>query len=327
MRMPETIPISTRELIWNLPELLEGDEPVLKRPAVRDYLRTDPAARAALLAVAEMANALTGASEWMHRMPTVVPRVLSRPVQVAKRYFAAELVDVLFEVARSLVDAKARSSGIYCQRGDADRPRNRDELATAAIAKLSEALTTESHDLPSMLRSAREAQEAQGLLQACDTLSPGLGGVAYLRLFDRDLSFHASSGTRWIALARTACFPPIRASALVRAAICRATAGHFASAFELDWQATRIAPGEWTAQYHAALHGALAGRDAEATRAMDDWIAAAGSSDMISTVFACGIRSDAASWSKALGASPIVRRAALTRQPAKLRRAFDEVLS
>ena len=103
---------AARDLVYRLPELLEGPEPVLERPQVKEYLQTNPEMQGALLAVGEMARALALGSDRPPSLPRSTARILSRPVQTARTYFAQELATVLFDQGVAHYSRATRELGI-----------------------------------------------------------------------------------------------------------------------------------------------------------------------------------------------------------------------
>ena len=102
-------PFDVKRMIRDLPELLEGPEPILGTAAAKETIRSDPEARAMLTAAAMTAATLTKMSPRATRRPIIREPGLLRSVEQARKFFATRLVESVFDVALNRLESRSGS--------------------------------------------------------------------------------------------------------------------------------------------------------------------------------------------------------------------------
>ncbi|MBI4879914.1 MAG: hypothetical protein HY812_09690 [Planctomycetes bacterium] len=335
---PEPVPVAARDLIWHLPELLEGTDPVLARPQVREYLKTDPAAGASIEAVALLAQAMSRGAQRVRSLPRATLRPLTRPVEKARRFFKKELVDLLFDAGLAEFDEATKATGLAFDSHLASRSPRCAEGLSRPIDDLARSLELDPRSfLPAevlaILGSERcshvgrpSLARAERLMRACDATLPGLDGVRFYLVLVPQLQGTPSDVSVWLDYAASSRTMFTTHAGLAQAAHAAVVAGRPDQAVDLSQRAQRLSPGSILVPYFVALYGALAGQlDALPSR-VAEWSSSIGSSRAVVDLAATQVRSDAALWLRVrdLHSDALLRMAA--RLPAALAMAFDKVM-
>jgi len=336
MRPPEPVDLSVKELIAHLPELLEGREPILSRENVREYVRRDPAAGAALQAVAHVARSVSEASDWMHTLPAASAAILTRPVATAKKHFKKEMVDLMFAVALSEFEQatwKAGCSFDSCAGGvQESQPIDLEHTA----AELAEALGLPG-TLPAGLSRFLSEQRPRDpirsglvrtghLMSACEELRPGRDGV----LFYRRLVPQLLEGTRdprgWVEFAEASAGWFCRKSGLCRAADDALHTGEFDLAVEMSELADWYSPSSWFPVYALVLIRCLTGDRQAMAFDVERFRELLSASDAWNDFSLRQVQLDHQLWSRAALDNPRIVEAAASRMPQTLAMSLEEVL-
>jgi len=323
---PDLVPVSVRDLIEHLPELLAGSEPVLRREAVRTYLRANPDASSAILAVAHAARAMRSASDWMRALPRHAGARLCRPLEIARKYFRKELVGLLFDVGLADFEEASERLGLALdRRATAGRAGPPPDL-TRVTGQLAEALGLDA--LPAAL-PAHDPDDplarAEQLMAACDDLIPGLFGVRFYRLFLPQLRTGKSDSRAWMRYVDEAPGASDKYAGLCRAARAHLLEGRPEVAADLSAQAGAHAPHSTFPPYSAALCRGWMNAPDRMADSLNRWLEQIGPFPVRAQLGARQVRSDRHLW------RPILRRteAALERVrdglPEPIATAFQEI--
>lgn len=207
-------PLSGRDLIRYLPDLLTGKEPVFDDPAVQRFITQDPEGRAAVGLIADTAAALTVAHDRVATQTYAAIKPLRESVLAAKKYAKRQLADLLFyEGMRRWQAAKHRQNILVSFdyqtdpfEGRLPDTKDMDQLAYIANAPTA---ATKNLCLPSSSSTDRLDPKdiAQGALQCFTsdaTLVPGREGTQFMRM-SCELETHGRRGRpkRWLVAAAT----------------------------------------------------------------------------------------------------------------------------
>ncbi|MFH0944883.1 MAG: hypothetical protein V2A76_06765 [Planctomycetota bacterium] len=283
MMLPDLAPIKTRELVWHLPELLEGREPVLERPQVVEYLKTDAEARATLLAVAEVARTLIAGTERRPRLPRRTIVQMSRPVETAVRYFKTQMVELLFKVGLDQFERATWEMGFaYDSHAQRSPSRLRGDLSTVpqrlmdSLGLTSRSLGEHEDHVRTMTALLGEESEdglahALALVKACDVLLPGRDVPRYYLIEIPSISRPSNDVGIWLQYLSEATNSRTRAAGLSKLADILREQGEYGLAEEASEQAVLCEPQSMVLLFRSALGGALVGDQRLAERRLSCW--------------------------------------------------------
>jgi len=283
MMLPDPAPISTRELVWHLPELLEGSEPVLERPQVVQYLKTNAEARATLLAVAEVARTVIAGSERRPRLPRRTIVQMSRPVETAIRYFKVQMVELLFRVGLDQFERVTWELGMaYGSHALRSSPPPRGDLS-AVPQRLMDSLGLTARSLGEQKDHVRTMatllgegtqeglQHALDLMRACDVLFPGREVPRYYLIEIPSIGRPSNDVRTWLKYVSDATRSNTRAAGLSKAANILREQGEYGLAARASEQAVLHDPQTMLLQFHSALGGALIGDARMLEQRLSSW--------------------------------------------------------
>lgn len=264
--MVEAVPLSPRELIRHLPDLLAGEEPGLDNPRVTDFLVEHPTARIAVTAASCLSHALRDGMS---------SRGLDRPTRLTMEALAAplrrEMALLSFRAGVAELEVYAKKNDI-AYRGFAEKVASENPyypLSPAECEALGELV--DSIALSPLLAWA-ENPPSQGSLVTSMTL------LAHARLQIRTPALDwfltqvratlapADAVRMWEPLAKTSEPGADRARALGEFALVLDVRGHSELALDAHMAATIENPRDDAAWFNAMLAQALSGRVQSAVR-------------------------------------------------------------
>ncbi|MBI4880377.1 MAG: hypothetical protein HY812_12075 [Planctomycetes bacterium] len=311
---------------------------MLERPQVRDYLKTDPAAREAIEAVALLAQAMAGGAAMVRATPRATVRALSRPVEKARRYFKKELVDLLFDVGLADFNEATKAMGLAFDTCLSSKPLRPIAVCSRRIADLASALDLDPRSFVSAEALASLEPEQPGaalpaslaradrLMRACDAVLPGLDGVRFYLLLIPQLQGRPASLSEWLGFCGSVRWMSDKHHGLTQAAHAAVAAGRPDQALELSRMALRLSPGTALVPYFVALHGALAGELDMVAPRLADWSDSIGSAHAVLDLAATQVGSDADIWRRLARVMPGALSQVAARLAAPLAQAFEEVM-
>ncbi|MCC7169122.1 MAG: hypothetical protein IT459_01635 [Planctomycetes bacterium] len=257
-------PLSGRDLIRYLPDLLTGKEPVFDDPAVQRFITQDPEGRAAVGLIADTAAALTVAHDRIATQTYTAIKPLRDSVLAAKKYAKRQLADLLFyEGWRRLQDGlnamgvlafsdvKEPPSPAATNQDHVDALLNEIALPFDTRSSIRELLCTRTASTAS--RSA--AESAYQIFSADAALVPGREGTSVMREIAAECAGSARSALYWERLSTTFDAPLARVAAIDRAAMRRCSNGQFDKCAPLLDEIVQLAPSTFGYQAHALLIG------------------------------------------------------------------------
>lgn len=261
-------PLSGRDLIRYLPDLLTGKEPVFDDPAVQRFITQDPEGRAAVGLIADTAAALTVAHDRVATQTYAAIKPLRESVLAAKKYAKRQLADLLFyEGTRRWHDALNRMGEICSfdylvvpERGRSDVDDALvaystvvDELGyaprklTAGVSALGQ--TSSGASPNSLVRSAHS------LFVADVGLIPGRDGSSFMSLASSVPNNRIIPPKKWLERAKTYTEPVTIACALDHAMTYYMESGSYSAAADLARELVNLAPDEPILQVHVLITG------------------------------------------------------------------------
>lgn len=267
----EAEPISARELIRHLPELLAGDNPLLGGSDTHQFLRQHPQARAAVLLVSGVVTVSEGAHSRLDAIPPALPREFWKPIDQARRLLSHRLMVLLHDAALYHLDLAIREAGAYVVHLndtalDPPSPERIEATCSALASELGAAdwlaPTYSGQALRALTQpSAKTAAAAsEQLLRTCSQLAPDNPMVRLHWLLAIDP--HATDVAAWQRYARESVGPQSRANGLHGIANALASHSQFREALEVDVEATAFGDAgaiAWNGIQHA-LGAGVAGR-------------------------------------------------------------------
>lgn len=337
MKLPEPVDLSVKELIHNLPELLEGKEPILTRPRVLDYLKTDPTAGAAIQAVAHAARAMSGASDWMHSLPPRSASSLMRPVETARKYFRKEMVDLMFAVGLAEFErATWRMGRAFDSHALGARACENVDLRLVPT-QLAEALGL-SEAAPAGLaaylsmngggdQTRQGLEKAEHLVRACEDLWPGTSGtIQFYRIVLPQLREGTHEPKVWVEFVRSSSEHLNRKSGLCRAASDALHLEDFDLALRASQEADCYSPPSWFPAYTCALIRCLSGDRQGTIFEVERCQELLGGSDAWNILAAHRVQLDLPLWRRAARDNPHAVETAASRMPRNAARILQEVM-
>jgi hypothetical protein len=260
-------PLSGRDLIRYLPDLLTGKEPVFDDPAVQRFITQDPEGRAAVGLIADTAAALTVAHDRVATQTYAAIKPLRESVLAAKKYAKRQLADLLFYEGMRRLKAGLRLDDVEVFTESADlstEPFPTESDAEMLIAQLDvpgiPAAPITLLLKPSNLESKRELLgSALEMFGADVELVPGRDGSSVMREIAADNSGHRRSARHWEAVAAALQAPIARAAAIDRAALRHCASGASTRATTLSRELSRVAPHSLAFQAHALIISLVTG--------------------------------------------------------------------
>ncbi len=262
-------PFDPRDLIPHLPELLAGSEPLLDAPQAKRILREDPAAQAALLAVADYVQVFTGAR------PTRFRRVLpsaEKPIEEAAKRLAEPLRATLLAEGRRLFLAASADSR-WCD----GPPMPKALQSSKTLATLPPVLGLEPSEWRRYLSLVAQ-DDVDGLagLRRADALFRAaieLGGersiAEYYCMLIRSVETQSVSKDDWESLARRTTVMEIRGACLFQLGQLLALRKPD-DAVSVDEQAATLLPAYAVGTYNTMLHAGMAADSRTALAATTD---------------------------------------------------------
>lgn len=254
---PEFAPVVTpREILYHLPELISGREPVLANPVARRLMLANPECREALLAVAHVGFAYAGAGiRHGGHAPNGGPR-FQRVRRQASTTFRTETANLLFEAAVKEIELLSRQLGSVFDNpgstiGTRSTSRNDREARLRSILK--------KHGPIGTLSEQDHASRAAMTLSAALSHLPGNGSILLLSAVFDQIRGAEVTEDRVIKIASRSTRSGDRACALGLAARIRLEAGDAKSAHQHYSSAVAISDCYPTNVYGAALSAALLG--------------------------------------------------------------------
>ncbi len=271
MKPAEHVSPSVRELLWDLPELLAGSDPVLEQEPVRERIRRDPEARGALLAVAEYARVLSTGMERLRAPTPRAARPVLRSVETARRYYASELASLLFDLGLDEFNRGTRSMSLVLASHLLTEPKRDGFELLRTVDALAEALGVNRDEfVESELGAVLATRDrdpldcSQALMTACNTLRPGWEGVWYYLEQIPALRGHAVSADRWRQLSDVTVHAPFRAEALLQQTHALRDRGESKDATDVLGIALMLRPTSAITQFYGALYNAEVGQARDA---------------------------------------------------------------
>lgn len=263
-------PLSGRELIRHLPDLLTGKEPVFDDPAVQRFITQDPEGRAAVGLIADTAAALTVAHDRVATQTYAAIKPLRESVLAAKKYAKRQLADLLFyEGWRRLreglsamgvlafSDVKELPSPAEVDQDNVDTLLDELALPLNTHTSIRELLCTKTN----WTKPRSAGASAYRILSADAALVPGRDGTSVMRDIAAECAGSARGAQHWERLSETFDAPLARVAALDRAAMRRCSNGQFDRCIPLLDEIIQLAPNKFGYQAHALLIGLAVGDD------------------------------------------------------------------
>ncbi|MBI4881386.1 MAG: hypothetical protein HY812_17250 [Planctomycetes bacterium] len=334
----EPVPVPVRDLLWRLPELLEGPEPVLSRPKVREYLKSDPDAAMAIAVVAEMSRTMREASALLRSRPPAGRRSPALAIETARRCFRKQLVDLLFELGIVEFWRATQQAGVpffsdALRDVPATKPPAEDVLPRIAdVLGMNLASIWPAQEaggpLPEVLRAGESPSlaHAERLMNACDALIPDLPGVRFFRLLIPQLQGRPVLPSAWLDFVRTADGAFDKHAALIQAGHLLFLAGDLRASVQANELALRHCPSSPFPPYFIALYGALAGEEAALADRLCRWSECIRASSSLLLAAVTQVRHDRLLWKRLAVRSAKPASHALSRLPPAIANALDEVL-
>lgn len=114
---PEFAPVVTpREILYHLPELISGREPVLANPVARRLMLANPECREALLAVTRISTVFSGQGRTPTHSRVNSDSCFKRTVGQVQRVNRTDVANLLFEVGVNLLEESASAQGWHLER-------------------------------------------------------------------------------------------------------------------------------------------------------------------------------------------------------------------
>ncbi|MFH0944291.1 MAG: hypothetical protein V2A76_03760 [Planctomycetota bacterium] len=339
MMLPDLAPIKTRELVWHLPELLEGRDPVLERPQVVEYLKTDAEARATLLAVAEVARTLIAGTERRPRLPRRTIIQMSRPVETAVRYFKTQMVELLFKVGLDQFERATWEMGFaYDSHAQRSPSRLRGDLSTVpqrlmdSLGLTSRSLGEHEDHVNRMTgllgkKGDRQLEHVLELMKAGDALIPGLQDVRFYLLEIPVLAGESAEAKVWLEFARTAGGGSLaQAAGLYRLSGTLLAKGAYRDAGQAIESAVLLGPQSMSTLLVSALCGALTGDSRLLERRLASWLEWASRSERCQQMGMFQIQEHGRHWKVACSVIPRRMDEIFDLAPPKIAEAFRGVM-
>ncbi|MBK6942150.1 MAG: hypothetical protein IPH13_18380 [Planctomycetes bacterium] len=256
-------PLSGRDLIRYLPDLLTGKEPVFDDPAVQRFITQDPEGRAAVGLIADTAAALTVAHDRIATQTYTAIKPLRDSVLAAKKYAKRQLADLLFYEGMRRWQSALHSLGQFCSYDYAapdDAPTidcfNIDALTRNAVEELislPRALRAGLQELTLIpeQRSPNAAIKFTSSLFAGDVaLVPDRNGSQFMLTKTISMYHRRMTPMMWLTEAAKYSAPSPRACAIDNAVILHLERGEYGAARRLVDELHQLAPNEPIIQIH-----------------------------------------------------------------------------
>jgi hypothetical protein len=256
-------PLSGRDLIRYLPDLLTGKEPVFDDPAVQRFITQDPEGRAAVGLIADTAAALTVAHDRVATQTYAAIKPLRESVLAAKKYAKRQLADLLFYEGMRRWQAALHSLGQFCSY-DYAAPDDAPVLDRTNIDSLLHDVVDGLVGLPRALRAAMQeltlgsaerqpdaAIKLTSSLFAGDVaLVPGRDGSRFMLAKTMSMLDRRMTPMMWLTQASNYTAPGARACAIDNAVILHLERGEYGAARRLVDELHQLAPNEPIIQIH-----------------------------------------------------------------------------
>lgn len=260
-------PLSGRELIRYLPDLLTGKEPVFDDPAVQRFITQDPEGRAAVGLIADTAAALTVAHDRVATQTYASIKPLRDSVLAAKKYAKRQLADLLFYegMRRLQVGLRLDQVEVFTEAADLSGEFDPPEWDAGPIVEQLELPHNIANSIQLLLRPSDSGSKvswtacARDLFGADVALVPGRDGSTVMREIAAENSGRPRTARHWETVAASVNAPIARAAAIDRAAQLRCTAGAFERATTLSKALSQLTPNSIAFQAHALLISLITG--------------------------------------------------------------------
>lgn len=325
--MAEPVPLSPRELIRHLPDLLSGQEPGLDNSRVTDFLIEHPTARIAVSAASCMSQAFR---EGMSTRGVDRPTRLS--VETLSGSLKREMALLSFRAGVAELEVHAKKNGLpyrgFAEETDPDgptRPPGKAEVAallemmepTSAAEPLTK-WTVETRDPASLTRARALLTYAQNEMTtpSLDWYSAHVAGI-----------LSPSDAPRiWRDLAKASPAGENRGRALGELALVLEKAQDTRRAVQAHVAATASHPTKDVIWFNAMLGQTLIGDDRQTIRCADHFMASLVRSPAVIDHFDELLRSNAQTLRTAMASSPSLRHALPSALGAPFRSTLSEIL-
>jgi len=324
--MVERVPLSPRELIRHLPDLLSGQEPGLDNPRVTDFLIEHPTARLAVSAASCMSQA------FREGMST---RGVDRPTRLSVETLAGslkrEMALLSFRAGVAELEVHAKKNGIpyrgFAEKTDPDGPnRPPDKAEVAALLEMMEPASTAEP----LTKWAEETEDSASLTRARTLLAHAQNEMTTPTLdwYSAHVSgtLSPSEAPRiWGGLAKIAPAGENRGRALGELALVLETTQDTQRAVQAHVAATANHPTKDVIWFNAMLGQTLIGDDRQAIRCADHFMASLVHSPAVIEHFDELLRSNAQALRTAMASSPSLRQALPRALDARFRSTLSEI--
>lgn len=262
----------SRDLIKYLPDLLDGDDPILNRPEAKEVLRTDPLAEDALLAVGRAVNTYRlGRRERLRPARKVVGSIeVARPILTAVDCLTRQLADVLADHATYLLtEGLGDTWNSHSDR--AEYTVDNYDARVKGIVDIAESCDLTLPAVPFEVERTNIDQDLAGsslLLKAVAQLSPHVDTelVDLYQLLISSLRSKPFLGARWLEFAIGCSSTSTHALSLQHAARSFVQSDDMASASRACVEAALIHEPDAVGSYLGMSSSAWAGNVKDATR-------------------------------------------------------------
>jgi len=317
----------SRDLIKYLPDLLDGDDPILKRPEAKNVLRTDPLAESALMAVGRAVNTYRlGRKDRLRPARKVVGSIeVARPILTAVDCLTRQLADVLADHATYLLTVGIGETwNSHSDRSEysVDNYESRLREVTELAAVYDTPLPWTPPD-PELGDINAALTNSANLLRSVGQLSPHRDPELvklYLLLLE-SLRCESVGGTHWLRFASTCSSSAVHTLALHHAARSFVLTGDMNLASTACIDATWLHKPDTVELYLSMTSCAWAGDARHGTR-----FAAALAEQSNTTRIADQIRDDRDEWGACFNKYPSVVREVATALPEGLSAAIQEAV-
>lgn len=326
--------LSARDILYHLPELLEGADPVAARPAVREHLLADAEARAAVGAVAEMVRVVDQGERREAALVTQCDRRFVRSIDLSKQFFRERLGEILMWSGLGALQQGTKGSTFFTGlRQWTHTPLSGDEIArnrSMLLDFLGMSPSEAAHVLmlstdPGPSASTTSLVFASEALAAAEQMLPREQSIAYYRVRSGTYDQPERAIAAWSSVLMCVDYEDIHAYALGELGHEHSLIGNPRAAVDYQRQAVEQLPAEAMFAFNGLLAALLARDESSLSFFVDHFTRHFSSHPTEDEGYTLAIRSDSHLWVLARHRSPREFERYLSKLPDRLSSVVREV--